>query len=162
VCNQATARADGGLQAGAEVCTVFEGLSALALETVDTRDPLPVGEQTSYTIVVTNQGTVPVTNLRIKVLVPPQLKLLRATGASDPPPPDKLPAPTAEGQLLPYAPLPTLVPGAEARFEVFVQAAQAGDARFKVELTADQLERGPVREDESTQIFAAPDKDMGL
>ena len=60
MCNRATALADGGLKADAETCTVFEGVSALALELVDTKDPVPVGDQTSYRIVVKNQGSLAV------------------------------------------------------------------------------------------------------
>ena len=45
--------------------------------------------------------------------------------------------------------------GASGRFEVFVKGSKAGDARFRIELTADQLrEGGPVLETESTQVYA--------
>ncbi len=155
VCNRATALADGGLTAQAEACTLFEGISALSLEVVDTKDPIPVGETTTYLIVIKNQGTATVTNLRITAIVPPEMKLTQARGPSDPPPKDKLPEPAADGQALPFAPLKELAPMAEARYEVVAEARRAGDARFKVELTADQLKKGgPVREQESTFIFA--------
>ncbi len=155
ICNRATALADGGLGAQAEACTLFEGISALSLEVVDTKDPLPVGDTTSYLIVIKNQGTAAVTNLRVTAIVPPEMRLTRARGPSDPPPKDKLPEPAADGQALPFAPLKELAPMAEARYEVIVEARRAGDARFKVDLTADQLKKGgPVREQESTFIFA--------
>lgn len=158
MCNRATALADGGLKADAEACTMFEGVSAMTLELVDTKDPVPVGGQTSYRIVVKNQGSAAVTNVKLTAVVPPELKLLRATGKSEPPPRDKLPEPAADGQALPYAPLKALAPGEEAVYEVSVEAVRAGDARFKVELMADQLQAGgPVREQESTFIIAPAD-----
>jgi uncharacterized repeat protein (TIGR01451 family) len=154
VCNRATALADGGLKAQAEVCTDFKGVSALTLELVDTKDPLPVKDETSYRITITNQGTAPVTNLRLTALVPPQLRLLETQGPTGPPPKDKLPGATAEGQSLPFAPLKELPPGATATYEVRVQALVAGDIRFRVELIADGFEEGgPVREEESTRVF---------
>jgi uncharacterized repeat protein (TIGR01451 family) len=152
-CNKATAEADNGLKDEAEVCTRFEGVSALSLTVADSKDPVPVGEELSYVIVVKNQGTVQVTNLQVTPVVPPQMQLLKATGPSNPPPEDKLPKATDAGQSLPFAPLKALAPGAEARYEVFVRALQAGDVRFRVELNADQLTGGPVRDEESTRVF---------
>jgi uncharacterized repeat protein (TIGR01451 family) len=154
VSNRATALADAGLSAQAEISTLFEGVSALTLEATDTKDPLPVGGSTTYVIVIKNQGTVAVTNLRLTAIIPPELRLTQARGPSDPPPKDKLPEPAADGQALPFAPLKELAPMGEARYEIIAEARRAGDARFKVELIADQLQAGPVREQESTFIFA--------
>ena len=154
VCNKATALADDGLKAEAEVCTRFEGVSALTLELMDAKNPLPVGEETSYTVTIQNQGTAPVTNLRLTAVVPPEMQLLQAKGASEAPPAEKLPKATAEGQPLPFAPLKALAPGAMVQYRVFVRALRAGDVRFKVELTADQLQAGgPVREEQATRVF---------
>ncbi len=154
ICNRATAFADGSLMDEAAFCTDFKGVSALALDVDDTVDPVPVGKETRYTIVVTNQGTAAVANVRIQAVVPPEMELLQATGASEPPPPDKLPKATAAGQALPFAPLQSLAPGAKATYEVSVRALRAGDVRFKVEMSADALEAGPVRVEESTRVFA--------
>lgn len=152
-CNKATAQADDNLKAEAEVCTRFEGVSALSMTVADSKDPAAVGEELSYVIVVKNQGTAPVTNLKLTPVIPLQMQLLKATGPSNPPPEDKLPKATAEGQSLPFAPLKALAPGAEARYEIFVRAVQAGDVRFRVELNADQLTGGAVRDEESTRVF---------
>ena len=37
--------------------------------------------------------------------------------------------------------------------KIAVRALRAGDVRFRVELTADQLTAGPVRQEESTTIY---------
>src|SRR5439155_15726124 len=80
VCNRAAAVADGGLTAQAEFCTRYRGVSALLLEVVDTEDPVEVGGETSYVILVQNQGTTAATNVRVKAEVPPEMKVRRVQG----------------------------------------------------------------------------------
>ncbi len=154
ICNRARAVADTGLSAEAEFCTVFQVASALLLEMIDRKDPVHIGEDTSYPIEVVNQGSIPVSNIRIKALIPEGMTLTRAKGPVNPP--EKIAEKTADGyQVLLFDPLPSLAPGARAEYEVFVTARKAGDVRFKVEMTADQLKAGgPVREEESTTIYA--------
>lgn len=152
VCLKARALADKGLSAEAEFCTTFGGASALGLEMIDRQDPVKLGDDTSYSILVTNQGKVPITNLRIKAFLPEGLVLVRAKGPADPH--KDLGAKTPDGQPLDFDPLPSLAPGASVEYEVFVAAAQVGDIRFKVEMTADQLPSGPVFETESTHVYS--------
>ncbi|HEV3259335.1 MAG TPA: DUF11 domain-containing protein [Gemmataceae bacterium] len=146
VCNRATATADRGLTAQAEACTEFlPGAAALLLEVVDTDDPVEVGAQTSYKILVRNQGAVPATNVRVTGTAPKHEAVVRATGPADN---------RKDGQKVLYEPL-TLQPGQEANYQVFVKTLEPGDVRFHVELTADQLTSGrPVVEEESTTIYA--------
>jgi uncharacterized repeat protein (TIGR01451 family) len=145
-CIKARADADPELRTEDEACTDFKaGKSAVLLKMEDTRDPIPVGGETSYVIVVKNQGEVPVTNIRIEALVPPELKAVRGQGPTDS---------RQEGNKLLFEPFASLPPGQSARWEVFVEAVREGDARFRISLTADQLKAGgPVREEESTTIF---------
>jgi hypothetical protein len=150
ICNKARAEADGGLKALAEACTVFKGASAVLLEMVDRKDPIPVGGDTSYPIMVLNQGHIPVTNIRIKAFIPRALELTKAEGPTK----YQLGEKTAEHQVLLFEPLASLEAGAKAEYEVHVRALKPGDVRFTIELTADQLKAGgPVREQESTTIF---------
>jgi uncharacterized repeat protein (TIGR01451 family) len=143
ICNRATASAGTGITVDAEACTNFIGASGLLLEVVDTDDPVEVGAETSYVILVRNQGGAPATNVRIEAVVPEQLAITRVTGPSDS---------RREGQRLFFMPL-TLPPRADARYVVHVRALRAGDLRFKVELNADQLPSGPVHEEESTTVY---------
>jgi len=155
-CLKATASPETGGKAEGELCTDFEGVSALHLEAVDTKDPVEVGGATSYRITLVNQGTAPLTNIRVKALVPPEMATLRTTGPS--PAPEKLPAPQADGQTIEFAPLKELKAGDRQVYEIFVNAVRPGDARFRVTLTADQLMAGgPVFEEESTQVFSQED-----
>lgn len=144
ICNQAVVTASHGLVQQAEVCTDFTGAAALSLDVEDTADPVEVGSETSYNILVRNPGTSPVTRVQIVATVPEQMVVTRAAGASDH---------RKEGHKIIYDAL-TLAAGAEARYRIDVKAQQPGDVRFKVELTADQLTAGPVQQEESTTIFA--------
>jgi uncharacterized repeat protein (TIGR01451 family) len=148
--NQATASADGGLSAKAEAVTNFSGISALAVEVSDTEDPVEVGADTSYVIAITNQGSTPVTNIQIKALVPPEMAVTQLKGPIN----GQLGEKTVQGQAVVFDALKTLAPAATVKIEILVKAKQAGDARFKVVITADQLKAGgPVHQEESTAIF---------
>ncbi|HMF18339.1 MAG TPA: hypothetical protein VKE98_14100 [Gemmataceae bacterium] len=151
LCVKAKAIADRGLSADAEFCTLFVGgVAAFGLEVVDRVDPIPVGGDTSYPIIVVNQGNAPATNIRIKAIIPDLMVLTRARGPAD----HKLGGKTPDGgQIILFDALPTLAPGARAEYEVYVKALKAGEARFKVQWTADQLTSGPVDQQENTTIF---------
>jgi uncharacterized repeat protein (TIGR01451 family) len=145
ICNQAIASADHGLSQQAEFCTDFSGMPALSLEVDKTDDPVEIGATTSYNISVRNQGSSPVTGVRIAATVPEQMQTKDAAGAANH---------RTEGQKVTYEPI-TLQAGDAARYRIEVKALRAGDVRFKVELTADQLIAGPVEQQESTTIFSA-------
>jgi hypothetical protein len=147
-CVKTSALADRGVTAQSELCTNFVGASALLLEMFDRNDPVVLGGDTSFPIVVQNTGSAPVTNLRIRALVPKQMVLAKTLPAEH-----QLQERVPQGQWLIFGPLAPLEPGAKAEFEVFVKAVAAGDARFQIEMLADQLERGPVIEQESTIIY---------
>ena len=54
---QFVASADGGLQATGDVVTKVEALADLKLEVNDPKGPIPVGEEVTYEIQITNRGT---------------------------------------------------------------------------------------------------------
>jgi hypothetical protein len=92
------------------------------------------------------------------------LLLTRASAVSTDPKLAKLKDPTrgdpiAAGQVLLFDTIPALAPGANLQITVEATAQKAGDVRFKIEMTADQLKAGgPVTEEESTTIFAETDR----
>jgi uncharacterized repeat protein (TIGR01451 family) len=147
-CIRASALADNKVTAQAERCTNFVGMSALYIEMVDREDPIAVGGETSFPITVVNTGNAPATNLRVRALVPPHMVLARTM-----PEQHQLGERVPQGQWLVFGPGEPLAAGGRAEFEVFVKGVQTGDARFRIELSADQLERGPVTEVESTHIY---------
>jgi uncharacterized repeat protein (TIGR01451 family) len=147
ICNRVQAVADCDISATTEMCTEFVGITALLLEVVDTGfDPIEVGAESRYMIIVRNQGTADATNVKLDMLAPEQISVTRVTGNANT---------KKEGQRITTQPF-NLPPRGEARFTVYGTALKAGNVRFKVDMTADQLTSGPVHEEESTTIFAEP------
>ena len=142
--NQAVARADHGLEAKAELPVHIEGDPGLHVEATDLVDPVEEGAETSYEIRVVNQGSRACTNITILAIVPEGMDPLDATG----------PVPyRVEGQQVVFEPLPKLAGRADALYRVRVLGRKSGEWRFRVNMTADQLERPVVRE-ESTLVYS--------
>jgi uncharacterized repeat protein (TIGR01451 family) len=146
-CFKATLHADPNVNQAAKVCTEFVGLAGMTLQLFDREDPIFRGDKNSYPLVIRNQGTAPLTNIRVKAFIPETLKFERAE-------------PTVEtrsaakgGEWVQFAVVPAIAAGAQAQYEVFVQAVQAGVTKLHVEVLADHLEQGgPVIEEELTTI----------
>lgn len=130
-------------EAAASCETEIKGVPAILLECVDDPDPIEVGGQLTYTIVVTNQGSKMGTNIKIECTLPPEQEFVSAGGAA---------AATATGPQVSFAALPTLAPKATARFTVTVKGIKAADSRFKVNLMSSEIQT-PVEETESTHIY---------
>jgi uncharacterized repeat protein (TIGR01451 family) len=131
--------------AEAEATCTFEvkGIPAILLECVDDPDPVEVGGDLTYTITVLNQGSAVGTNIVVKCTLPAEEQYVSSTGPT---------AAQVDGKAVAFAPVASLAPKAKAVFGVKVKGTAAGDVRFQVELTSDQLER-PVMETESTHLY---------
>ncbi len=129
--------------ASARTETTVKGIPAILLECVDSPDPIEVGEGTTYTITVTNQGSAVGTNIVITCTLPDEQDLVKAEG------PTKA---TTEGKTVTFTPLATLAPKARAVYTVTVKAIAAGDVRFKTSLTSDQM-TSPAMETEATHQY---------
>lgn len=130
-------------QAMAECEMEIKGIPAILLECVDDNDPIEVGADLTYTIMVTNQGSQTDSNVTIKCTLPPEQQFVRAGGAT---------AGTNSGSDVNFAPLAALAPKARATWTVTVKGIKPGDSRFKVVLTSDQT-TSPVFETESSHIY---------
>jgi hypothetical protein len=62
-------------------------------------------------------------------------------------------AETISGQQVSFAPLPELAPKDQATFRIMVEGAAAGDHRFRVQMTSDDVST-PVIKEESTNVYA--------
>jgi uncharacterized repeat protein (TIGR01451 family) len=119
------------------------------MELVDIVDPVETGRETQYQVILRNTGSVQITNLRVTALVPEELTAVRAQAAVDY---QKIDRRDPEPERIVFTPL-VLPPGQDTVYRVFVRAVKAGDARFRVELAADQLTAGPLVQEESTTVF---------
>ena len=133
-----------GVRAEKAVATKVEGLSALAMEMVDSDDPLEVGADTTYEIRVTNTGSKAETNVKLVCTIPPQMKFKAADG------PGRFEQ--AGGEVV-FEPLKRLPARGDVIYKVTLTAKTKGDARFQATLTASGLTE-PVVQQESTRIYA--------
>ncbi len=123
--------------------TVLKGIPAILLEVVDISDPVEVGQETTYVITVTNQGTAPDTAIQIVGTLPGSQTFVSATGAT---------SGSASGQVVTFAPSGSLAPGASISWRITIRANAEDDARFGVEMTSARL-KIPVIETEATNLY---------
>ena len=123
---------------------MVKGIPAILLECVDVSDPIEIGSKETYVITVTNQGTAADTNVVIKCTLPVEQEYISSTADT------KV---TVDGKVVTFAPLKKLAPKAKAVYRIVTKGVKAGDSRFKVSLTSDQM-TSPAEETESTRIFA--------
>ncbi len=131
--------AEGSASAKMEV----RGIPAILLEVIDLHDPIEVGGNETYEIVVVNQGSADGTNIVITCTLPPQQEYVSSAGPAQA---------QVDGRIVRFAPLRSLAPKAKATYRVVVKGTKAGDVRFKVSMNSDQVE-SPVEETESTHIY---------
>jgi uncharacterized repeat protein (TIGR01451 family) len=141
--NTVTASASCADTATVSAETQLVGVPAILLEVVDSPDPVAVDGETTYTIVVTNQGSALGTNIKIVAALEPEMQFVSAAGVTNG---------KADGSTVTFEPLASLAPKARAAYTVTVKATKQADVRFKVTLTSDQFSR-PIEETESTNFY---------
>lgn len=119
------------------------GIPALLIDAVDLQDPVETGSNVTYNIEVTNQGSIPCTDLRLECTLPEAQEFVSGSGAS---------GVEAEGRLVKTVPLASVPPKAVVSWRVIVKALKPGDVRFKVNLFAREFDR-PIFEEESTRQY---------
>ncbi len=139
----AATTADCARSASASITSALRGAATPRLEVIDFSDPCLVGEEETYQIQVTNQGTASATGIRIECELPENVTYVSSRGAT---------APEDIGTTITFSRLAVLPPGGEATWRVVVRANSSADARFKVSLTSDQYSR-PVEEHEPTTYY---------
>ena len=117
------------------------GVPAVLLEVVDLDDPILVGENVTYQITVTNQGSAPDGNIAITCTLEDTAEFVSASGKYE-----------VNGRTITFAPVPVLNAKERVTFEVTVKAITAGDVRFGVTMNTKELSR-PVQETESTNFY---------
>ena len=143
VSNTAKATASCAQDASASAKTIISGIAAVLLEVVDISDPIAVGNNETYVITATNQGSAPDTNIKIVCILEDTQQYVSSSGAT---------RGNVAGNTVTFEPLPTLAPKAKATWQVVVKAVKPGDVRFTTMLNTDQLTR-PVQETEATNQY---------
>ncbi|MBL9090896.1 MAG: DUF11 domain-containing protein [Planctomycetaceae bacterium] len=136
--------ADRGISARKEESVLVEGVASIVFQVGDTVDPIEVGGETEYEILVANQGSKEATNVQLTVTLPEGIKAVDAEG------PAKY---SAAGRQIQFQALPQLPAKSETTFVVRAQCLKPGDHRCLVQLTSDDMKL-PVTKEEGTQVFA--------
>ncbi|MHC4844680.1 MAG: CARDB domain-containing protein [Planctomycetota bacterium] len=130
-------------EAVAQATTAVEGIPALLLEVADLDDPIEIGSDVTYVIVVTNQGTAADDQIEISATLPSQEGFVSATG------PTKH---TVTGQTVKFAQSGPLAPKAALTYRITVKAKAEGDVRFAISMDSKAL-TSPVKETEATRLY---------
>jgi uncharacterized repeat protein (TIGR01451 family) len=131
------------LEAKGETAIRAEGVAAVRFEVKDLDDPVEVGKEAVYEIRVTNQGTGACTNVQLMAALSEGTTFSGASGPTNV---------KAQGQTLVFDAIATLPVKGETVYTVRVKGNVAGDQRFRVQLTCDQV-RTPVVKEESTSFY---------
>jgi len=142
-CCKVTVTCAEGLKKTAECCTEWKGFPAILLEVIDTEDPLLVGEETTYEISVTNQGTANDLQIRIVAQFPKEISPVSTSGAT---------RGTINGKKVEFSAYPVLKPKQEIIFKIRAKAVSTGDSRLKIDMFSSFIKK-PVREEESTHVY---------
>jgi uncharacterized repeat protein (TIGR01451 family) len=137
----ATAKGDCAAQVATSCDTKLVGVSALLLEKADNPDPIQVGETTTYTVKVTNQGTADDSNIKMVVEFPAQLDPVSASNGG-----------TVSGKRVTFPAYPRLAPKQAFEYTITARGASVGDARVTFIRTSDGIP-APTSAEESTRVY---------
>jgi uncharacterized repeat protein (TIGR01451 family) len=143
-CNTSHVSSAQGASASAEACTTWEGVTGVLLEMVDDPDPIAIGETSTYTIKVTNQGSSrAIEQLTIVAVIPPELELVPGsiTGGG-----------TLSGNKITWPVVPSLAAKGVVTRTYKAKGVKAGDARSLVHITT-LLRQNPIEKYESTTVY---------
>ena len=120
--------------------TKVVGIPAILLEKADDPDPIAVGDTTTYTVKVTNQGTADDHNVQIIVEIAPELAPVSSSEGS------------ISGQTVTMPVVPTLAPKAAVTYKIVAKGVSAGDGHTLFKLTSDVL-KSQITAEESTHVY---------
>jgi len=138
-CNNVTTSV-GSVNDSAKACTLWKGIAAVLLEAVDDPDPIQVGENTTYTIRVTNQGFAAIHNVKIVATCGNEVT------------PISSPQGSVSGKTVNFPIVASLPAKQVTNYTITVKGIKTGDSRNKIVLTCDEL-TSPVEKSESTTIY---------
>ncbi|WP_020470315.1 CARDB domain-containing protein [Zavarzinella formosa] len=132
------------LKAEGESVVQVEGVPALNFEVVNLDNPAEVNKEVTYEIRIFNQGTCPLTNIRLASAFSEGLAITSVTG------PVKH---SSAGQTVTFEAIPRLAVKADVVLRIKAKGLTQGDLRCKVQLSCDQLKQ-PVVKEESTVFYS--------
>jgi uncharacterized repeat protein (TIGR01451 family) len=145
-CNRVTVTCQEGVRGDSQACLEIAGSNApLQLSVGDLRDPVLIGNETTYEVRVTNPAAVPDTQIRVSITLPPQMSPI-AAGTTGPT------QYAINGNTVLFQALSQLAPGASATFRVQARALQVGAAQMTASATSTNTPTA-VTGQETTTVF---------
>jgi uncharacterized repeat protein (TIGR01451 family) len=156
-CDRVTVTADGGVTAGDETCLEIYTTAAtpppaaaaatgnLTVSIAEQADPIRVGGDTIYQIVVTNGGSAPAQQVVVSVKISEELRLIAI-------PVSPVTASASFPRQVRFKPVAEIRAGEAITYELQIQADSAGTGKVQVEVTAPGLSQS-VSAQASTQIL---------
>ena len=142
-CNKARVTNCCDITRWAKLVTQVKGMVGVLLEAVDHCDALCLGENVTYTVRVTNQGTAPLHNVKIDASVSAHMVPQSAGGPA---------AGVIQGRKITFPAVAVVPVGGNVTYTIVAKGVQSGDARLRVSLNATELTK-PVNEEESTTFY---------
>ncbi len=141
-CNSASVATAQGLKDSSQDCTEWIGVTGVLVEVVDDPDPIQVGETTTFTIRVTNQGsTRDIEDVNVKSTFVDQMDPVNGSNGA-----------TIQGKTVTWPTVARLAPKQTITYTLVGKAAKAGDHRLETQVTTKAREN-PIVELESTTVY---------
>jgi len=121
------------------------GIPALLMTGIDEPDPIVVGSNVTYTITLTNQGFVPLTNVKLVTTLEDaaSMKYISSDGPT---------VGTSAGNVVNFAPIATMAPKEVRSYRIVVQALKEGQVSFKAESNSTEITRTLIKT-ETTNFY---------
>jgi len=139
------ATTSGGGSVRTASATKIVGYASLGVEVPAIDQPVNVGEQVTLRIIGHNRGTAASSDVRLKVTLPKQLKLVRVRGQGKY---------KSEGQAITFQPVASLPGKKQIVYDLVLRAAAAGDSRVKVQIESEEMSKPLSREE---AVLVLPD-----
>jgi uncharacterized repeat protein (TIGR01451 family) len=141
-CDSAMVTTAQGPRDSSEACTEWLGVTGVLVETVDDPDPIQVGETTTYTIRVTNQGSSrDIQDLVVKSIFAAEIDPVNASSGG-----------TIGGKTVTWPTVPTVGPKQSVTYTVVGKGVKAGDHRMQTQVTT-RARQNPITQVESTTVY---------
>jgi len=145
--NVATVTNNEGITRTASATTeIIAHAGGMSITSTDNDDPIPVGGQYTYIISVTNQGLLPLHNLRIVNEIPDETSFVSASGPA---------AYNAVGDTVTFDPVASIDAGDTLTYQINVLAVSDGFALNQATMTYDEF-GASVTTQEGTTIYTTP------
>jgi uncharacterized repeat protein (TIGR01451 family) len=141
-CNTVTASASDGLKETSQACSEWIGVTGVLIEMVDDPDPIQVGETTTYTIRVTNQGsTRNIEEVNIVANFAEEIDPTSASGNG-----------VISGKTVTFPVVASIAPKQAVTYTIVGKGLKAGDHRMQIDVTTKDRTK-PISKYESTTVY---------